>query len=92
MVTKAAKVQNSHNLQNKSFLFLHRESKATDFLAEAIILAVGIGQGFGVIELKRARALVNEFLLSIDGHHLGDEHVVRTQFLHLHNLALDAQG
>ncbi len=72
-----AKVQKPHNPKNKSFLFLHRETKAADFLTEAVILAVRIGQRLGVVELERARALVDEFFLRIDGHHLGNEHVMR---------------
>ena len=72
-----AKVQKPHNPKNKSFLFLHRETKAADFLTEAVILAVRIGQRLGVVELERARALVDEFFFRIDGHHLSDEHIVR---------------
>lgn len=73
-----AKVQKPHNPKNKSFLFLHRKTKSTDFFAEAVILAVGIGQRLGMVELERARALVDEFFLRIDGYHLSDEHIVRT--------------
>ena len=44
-----------------------------------------------MVELEGACALVDEFFLRINGYHIGDEHIVRTQFHHLHHLALDAQ-
>ena len=72
-----AKVQKPHNPKNKSFLFLHRKTKSADFLAKAVILTMGIGQRLGVVELECTRALVDEFFLGIDSHHLSDEHIVR---------------
>ena len=72
-----AKVQKPHNPKNKSFLFLHRKTKSTNFLAETIVLAMGIGQRLGVVELERTRTLVDEFFLRIDSHHLSDKHVMR---------------
>ena len=38
-----AKLQFTHNLQHNSLLFLHRKTKAPDFLAEAVILTMRIG-------------------------------------------------
>ena len=73
------------------FSFLDTEAEAAEFLAEAVVFAVGVGEGAGMVELELAGGLVNQVLLGVDGHHVGDEHIMAAETLHLHHLALDVE-
>ena len=72
--------------------FLHAEAEAAEFFAEAVVFAVGVGEGRGVVELELACAFVDEVFFGVDGHHVGDEHVVAAEAFDVDHAAFDVEG
>ena len=60
--------------------------------AQREIFAVGVDDRAGPFEAETARGRVDIIGIDLHGDHLGQKHVVRTQFKHLPHAALDAHG
>lgn len=79
------------NDDERLFSFFYGEAEAAEFFAEAVVFAVAVGQGAGVVELELSGALVDEVFIGVDGYHVGHEHVVATEVFDVDNLAFDVQ-
>ena len=70
-------------------LFAHGPPEVPESLAQGEVLAVRIDDRLGPFEAEAARRGIQVGIVRLDMHHLGEEHVVRTQRQDLPHAALD---
>jgi hypothetical protein len=91
MLTADAERLYAYDVHGVLFFLFDAESEASEFFAKGIVFAVGEGKRARVVKLEGSGGFVDEAVLGIDGHDVGDEHVVGAEGTYLGDAALDVE-